>query len=293
MAIKFKPIYTCDGCGIDFENENEIRIFTGTVYDGSGTKQYLATEKMYCLKCIPLALDFENSNPQTFKIISKEEKSKTKESCPEIIELKNEIKQINNRLAKINSQNQEFKTFIKKSKIYDDKNLIKLAEDIEKDLDEKMKDVEKYIEDPTQIENEDSIENITEQLNEDEIIQQPEDILTIEDFFKDSGEYEVYCKIEGDIHLNKVMKMCSCKTEDQLNQLVKPNNIKEIYYSIKKYINFEDLNDPLVGPKVETPDKIKIIKQIMFGIPDIIAVDGTILEDFKDYAFIKIDRKDS
>lgn len=64
MPVKYKPLYCCDGCGNEFEDSNKVRIFESVVKSGDETKIYIQTG-MYCIECIPLALDFKNENPET------------------------------------------------------------------------------------------------------------------------------------------------------------------------------------------------------------------------------------
>ena len=68
MVLKYKPLYQCDGCSLEFEDPDKVRIFESLVKNGNQTKQYIETG-MFCLDCIPLALDFSNQNPETVKII--------------------------------------------------------------------------------------------------------------------------------------------------------------------------------------------------------------------------------
>ncbi len=69
MAIKFKPLYCCEGCGIDYEDSDQVRIFFGIVKNGDETKEFIQSQKMFCLSCLPLALDFENKVPETVQIV--------------------------------------------------------------------------------------------------------------------------------------------------------------------------------------------------------------------------------
>lgn len=68
MGVKFKPLYSCDGCGEDHEDPDKVRIFESIVKSGDESKQYIKSG-MFCLSCIPLALDFENKVPETVQII--------------------------------------------------------------------------------------------------------------------------------------------------------------------------------------------------------------------------------
>jgi len=68
MGVKFKPLYSCDGCGEDHEDPDKVRIFESIVKSGDESKQYIKSG-MFCLSCIPLALDFENKVPETVQIV--------------------------------------------------------------------------------------------------------------------------------------------------------------------------------------------------------------------------------
>jgi hypothetical protein len=75
MGIEYRAYYRCDGCSTEFEDSDKVRIFKGIVVSGDGTKIYIQPEKMYCLSCIPLALDFENTVPETVQIIEQKEEN--------------------------------------------------------------------------------------------------------------------------------------------------------------------------------------------------------------------------
>jgi hypothetical protein len=72
MVKIFRPIYQCDGCSTEFEDADKVRIFKGIVRNGNESIQYIQSEQMYCLNCLPLALDFENSYPETTQIVKPE-----------------------------------------------------------------------------------------------------------------------------------------------------------------------------------------------------------------------------
>ena len=68
MAKLFKPLYQCEGCSETFEDPDKVRTFESLVKNGDQTKQYIETG-MFCLSCLPLALDFENKVPETVQIV--------------------------------------------------------------------------------------------------------------------------------------------------------------------------------------------------------------------------------
>ena len=43
MVLKYKPLYQCDGCSLEFEDPDKVRIFESLVKNGNQTKQYIET----------------------------------------------------------------------------------------------------------------------------------------------------------------------------------------------------------------------------------------------------------
>jgi len=57
MSKKYKPIYECDNCHIEFEDSKKVRCFTNYVTDGENKLMFIDKfEAMYCLECIPKIL---------------------------------------------------------------------------------------------------------------------------------------------------------------------------------------------------------------------------------------------
>jgi len=93
MAIKLKQIYICDGCGSEFEQPDQIRIFN-EVWNGDKTKSFIRPNQMYCSDCTNIVLDFENKIPETVIILNnKKEKYIRNKKVEDIIE-KEEVEDI-------------------------------------------------------------------------------------------------------------------------------------------------------------------------------------------------------
>lgn len=106
MAVKFKPIYICEGCSAETEDPDQVRIFSGTIVNGDGTKQFISSEKMYCLNCIPLALDFENVVPETVEIITEPQKNSikpTESQLKDLDEIETDLSDIKQTYTKLRS----------------------------------------------------------------------------------------------------------------------------------------------------------------------------------------------
>ena len=116
MGIIFKAYYQCCGCGIEFDNPDKVRNFKGTVENGDRSKIFIQEEKMYCVDCLPLALDFENKCPETVKIVAPEEqKLEQEKNTNKISDLENKIININKQyLETLEFQQKEIKALSKK-----------------------------------------------------------------------------------------------------------------------------------------------------------------------------------
>ncbi|MCK9293171.1 hypothetical protein M0P25_03790 [archaeon] len=277
MPVKFKPIYSCEGCGKDFEDENLVRTFKGYLTNGNGTRRYISSEKMYCLECLPLAVDVKNELPETVEIINEKNIKEIKiESFDEIkgtkIEqdynnLKNEIKELQTSIRILTHQLENSKQDQTYGPIKVKLNFPEISEDeiIKSEPLEKITNEEEFpVEPPEELSFEAS-----------EIEEEKE--LTIQDYYKDVGEYLVLQKINSEEHENVLMKKCGCSSIDDLKKRLGNTNYKDLYYPLEKFIELE-VFESIVPSSIH--DYVFKIKNIMFGIPDIVKIKGHIFEEW-------------
>ena len=103
MGLIHKAYYQCDGCGAEFQDSDQVRMFEGLVKNGEGNKIFIQNNKMYCLNCLQYALDYENKVPETVEILNQQELEKQIESKEKPItmsDLENKFMEINTQYLK-------------------------------------------------------------------------------------------------------------------------------------------------------------------------------------------------
>jgi hypothetical protein len=327
MALKFKPIYMCDGCGNELENPDEIRIFPGNITNGSKNKKYSSDEKMYCLNCIPLALDFKNETPETVKIIDdaviKEQEQKPK-SCPELDKIKKQLGILERTIEQL-KRNKKEKIYVEvppESKTYGPlkndipfKTLTKLTEEEFPELDKDILD-EEYVIDKNKAvldENiidpdEEDVELLESSIDDDEdeekiieldnpIEEKFEDPLIkhFKDFKESPDDYEVFHRINTEMDKFNMIEWCQCKDLNGLIKVLQPHLPENVYYPIKQYVS-EKAISAFITSDIETPlavteNKVNTVENILFGVPNIVNRSGFVIKDYDNYIFIRKDDK--
>ncbi len=294
MVLKYKPLYSCDGCGIDFEDANKVRIFESRILNGDQTKQYVESG-MFCLDCIPLALDFENKNPETVKIIDPikalaDKEEQFKENYQKIVDKLAEDKYIgteneifNLELEKTMKDIELIKSWIKKhnkssdpifqismydqkGKHHDNSNYpaksllpeIELTEVVKEEIEQKVFDeITSKEEQLSSQEPETTNEIINSETEEDEIDQ----------FGEESGDYLILRLIDDEITEMKFAQKNNYKNLRDLRATCGNKPLIGLYYSINRFVD-----DPNIGGDYNSNYKptIKIINKMFFGIPSIV-----------------------
>jgi len=283
MPIKFKPIFICEGCGDEIEDPNQIRIFNGDITDGNKNKLYSNSEKMFCLNCIPLMLDFKNENPPTIQTIDDKINSETMchNTNPIIESLQNELSDVENRLKNI------------------DDSILVLFENIEQTsqniqfLIEKLKPLDIYgkikdsmIPHDTQIIQE-LVSKLENSNNKDDETQNSV-IHENDEIFDDIGDYLVLFRITSNEKiLSDVLRQCYRENIEDLEKILGKNiNVKEVFYPINKYVSKEVYQDiekegyvGFVKMKHVYESKITMIDKFLFNVPNIIKVNALIADN--------------
>lgn len=257
MAKLFKPLYQCDGCGETFENPDDVRIFESLVKNGEETKQYIKTG-MFCLSCIPLALDFENKVPETVVFID-----------PKNITNKEETgESLNNKLVEIETdQKLIIDTIRKHSKLLNkllNQEIIHEPTIIEEIIDK---------EEPTPT----IIEDHTPIITEEEIspLEIEKDVFSLLNIEK-NGKYLVLHVINDEDSEKEFGQKYGYDNIDPLRSACGRSSLIGLYYSDNEYVNSTDIEDSpgYIG-------SINIINKIIYGIPNIILREAQIYPDLR------------
>lgn len=233
MGVRFKPVYMCEGCGAEFETEDSVRLFKGTVENGNGTKVFIQIDKMYCLNCLPLALDFENNTPETVQIVDQSEQKfeEIKQSKTSTEDILCKIEEFNTHYQKIleSQQNQINELF----------NIPRKEEVVVEEKEEEIVQ-EEFIEEP-------------EEEPFDEIIPT-----------QSQGKYVVLYKILTPENENEFAKRYNYKDIKTLRQGKYNDSLIGLYYSRDGYI--DNLN---FGYEYRQ-ETVKVVNKMFFGIPNIV-----------------------
>jgi hypothetical protein len=307
MGIIFKAYYQCCGCGIEFDNPDKVRNFKGTVENGDRSKIFIQEEKMYCVDCLPLALDFENKCPETVKIVAPEEqKLEQEKNTNKISDLENKIININKQyLETLEFQQKEIKALSKKlinfEKSSSQKTSEQMVDDILREEARKfMGSVNETIPDDWPKPNEligkdESSETIIGEvvsvngedielettLEEPEITKEIKDSETEQSVLGDSiplkafGKYLVLYEIKSEANESDLAKRCGHKDVKSLRETCGNKSLMGIYYSIDKFI--DDLNEIGDDYRQET---VKVINKIFFGVPNVVERKAYIYPDY-------------
>ena len=279
MGVKFIPRYACDGCGIEFEDPDKVRIFESLVKNGDQTKQYIENG-MLCLDCIPLALDFKNENPETIKII---------EPIKALADTEDQFEKQYYKIIEILNLDSIIKALIEKIEnhkhITPDHDHVKILELYDKI--QKLEVVKSYNENT--MKEEWDIKDITpkETIQEDwphpsELVgkenqepqEEPETINEInnsetddvlDNFGEDNGTYLILKLIDNESAERKFAQKNNYKDVKDLRATCGNKPLIGLYYSINRFV--DDPND--IG-EFDKQANTKIINKIFFGVPSIV-----------------------
>lgn len=294
-AIRFKPIYTCEGCGTEFETIDSVRIFKGVVKNGNETKIFIIEDAMYCINCIPLILDFKNECPETVKIINKltpEEPLEPKEKPITMKDIENKFVEINKQYLKtldaqqkkINELTEKLnykdklpeKTVARSEQSISRKEALKISNEILEQAEKERHEPEEIIEieqkiEESEIQSQYEPETTTENINSEteELI---EEMIPSEPF----GKYIILSKINSEASENNLAKKCGCKDIKSLRETYGNKSLMGIYYSTDKYTN--SLAIQSLEYRQET---IEVINKIFFGVPNVVQRQAFVYPDIE------------
>lgn len=292
MGVIHKAYYQCDGCGSEFQDSDQVRLFEGLVKNGEGNKIFIQNNKMYCLNCLQYALDYENTVPETVKILNDQELEKfieVKEKPITMSDLENKFTEINAQYLKNITDQQkkidELSESIKSShKIISRKEAIEISnkileqaesERMENDiLTEEAKKAVQIInsQDEFKTEKFDDISSLEPEIPNEQIDSDTEqDKISIEEltgidseYLKTSGKYLVLCQIlipEVEEYFAK--EFCKLESAKELKETIGNKSLIGTYFSTNKYLDVDDVDD-------FKPTKAKVVNKILFGIPNIV-----------------------
>ncbi len=272
--LKFKPIYTCDGCGTELENPDQIRIFAELVKNGDGTKIYIDQETMYCLNCIPLALDFENVCPGTVKIVERPELEKPTEKVVEKVvkenlitaeELEQHLSEITNRFIYVLETHQK-KIDLLLETVNSLREETSSNQEISRSIDIVVDDITTEAELKAEEESELG-KSIYKEETRDLI-----DLIPTETF----GDYILLKCIESEEDKEELAKKCGYKDVNSLNEVFGKKSPIGIYYSLDKYTNTLQILNGDYQRKT-----VKLINKILFGVPNVAEKPAYVYSDTK------------
>jgi len=302
MGLAYKVYYQCDGCGTEFKDPDQVRIFEGFVKNGEGNKIFIQDNKMYCLDCLQFALDYENIVPETVKIIDQQELKKiseVKEKPITMADLENKFAEINNQYLK--NQQKKIDQLLESLKLSEQvisrKEVIEISNKVLEQVESENNQIEphekvklnsiieiqdEFLEEGETEKNDDiislepeipneQIDSDTEQ--EDTLISQ----LTGIDkkyFLKDSGKYLVLCQILTPVAEEYfATKFCNLKDTATLREILGNRSLLGTYFSINKYIDIDSVNN--FESKIA-----KVVNKILFSIPNIVDLEVLCSDDF-------------
>lgn len=302
MVLKHRPIYQCDGCSLEFEDPNKVRIFENQILNGDQTKQYIESG-MFCLDCIPLALDFINKNPETVKIIDPikvlaDKEEQFKKDYQKIvnkltndkhigagieeelisIELRKTMKDVEIIKDWVRRHNQssdpifQISMYDQKDKHLDNSNYpaksllpeIELKEEIEQKVFDTI--ISKEIDQETSQEPEIINENNSE-IQDD----------TIDHIGEETGDYLILRLIDDEITEMRFAQKNNYKDLNELRATCGNKPLIGLYYSINRFVNDPNLDGEYNENYKPT---IKIINKMFFGIPSIVERKVFMYENF-------------
>ena len=265
MPIKLKQVYICDGCGVEFEETDNIRIFTGEVLNGDKSKSFIRPNEMYCLNCLQFALDYENKNPET--VIIKEVNTNLEEVEPQNLEsrIKNlEIFQqetvenltlVAKNIEKTVKLEKSFHNQLldleeKQNEISHQLKMFSLSERMENDiLSKEAKKSFQIIEKQNDFINEGGLENfdndtcepeIPNDINDSVTKEEPLSILEIVNMYdlKDQGNllflYQIQTLSDEELFVKEI---CNLKDVTTLKEQMGLQSLIGLYFSIEKYVD--------------------------------------------------------
>jgi predicted nucleic-acid-binding Zn-ribbon protein len=310
MGVIHKAYYQCDGCGAEFQDSDQVRMFGGSVKNGEGNKIFIQNNKMYCLNCLQYALDYENKVPETVEILNNQELEKLvepKEKPITMSDLENKFMEINTQYLKNLTDQQkqinELSESIKSTgKIISRKEAIKISNKILEQAESErmendilaeeakkavqiMKNQDEFLEEGG-IEKFDDINSLEPEIPNEQInLETEQDKISIEEltginpeYLKDSGKYLVLCRIltlAAEEYFAK--ELCKLESAEELKEAIGNKPLTGTYFSTNKYLDVGSIDN-------FRPIKAKVVNKILFGIPNI--VDLEIL-DANDFAIIE------
>jgi len=306
MGVIHKAYYQCDGCGAEFQDSDQVRMFEGLVKNGEGNKIFIQNNKMYCLNCLQYALDYENKVPETVEILNQQELEKQIESKEKPItmsDLENKITEVNTQYLKNLTDQQkqidELSESIKSTgKIISRKEAIKISNKILEQAESErmendilaeeakkavqiMKNQDEFLEEGG-IEKFDDVSSLEPEIPNEQINSETEqDKISIEEltginpeYLKDSGKYLVLCRIltlAAEEYFAK--EFCKLESAEELKEAIGNKSLIGTYFSINKYLGIDDIDN-------FRPIKAKVVNKILFGIPNIVDLEILSVDDF-------------
>ena len=306
MGLIHKAYYQCDGCGAEFQDSDQVRMFEGLVKNGEGNKIFIQNNKMYCLNCLQYALDYENKVPETVEILNQQELEKQIESKEKPItmsDLENKITEVNTQYLKNLTDQQkqidELSESIKSTgKIISRKEAIKISNKILEQAESErmendilaeeakkavqiMKNQDEFLEEGG-IEKFDDVSSLEPEIPNEQINSETEqDKISIEEltginpeYLKDSGKYLVLCRIltlAAEEYFAK--EFCKLESAEELKEAIGNKSLIGTYFSINKYLGIDDIDN-------FRPIKAKVVNKILFGIPNIVDLEILSVDDF-------------
>ena len=306
MGLIHKAYYQCDGCGAEFQDSDQVRMFEGLVKNGEGNKIFIQNNKMYCLNCLQYALDYENKVPETVEILNQQELEKQIESKEKPItmsDLENKITEVNTQYLKNLTDQQkqidELSESIKSTgKIISRKEAIKISNKILEQAESErmendilaeeakkavqiMKNQDEFLEEGG-IEKFDDVSSLEPEIPNEQINSETEqDKISIEEltginpeYLKDSGKYLVLCRIltlAAEEYFAK--EFCKLESAEELKEAIGNKSLIGTYFSINKYLDIDDIDN-------FRPIKAKVVNKILFGIPNIVDLEILSVDDF-------------
>jgi len=274
MAIKLKQIYVCDGCGTEYENPDQIRVFADQVLNGDKTKNFIRPEQMYCINCLPFALDFENHNPETVIKNPETNLDRSKEDNINLrLETLESFKQETLKNLELVAENIKKSTTNTKHLADNFSNLKQSIEHVKKEFEDFVNNQDKFLEEGgTESFDSSSLEpEITNEENDSVTAQEElsiDNLLEIDpECLKDSGEFLVLCQIKTPA-LEKYFAKEVCKYDklDTLKEVMGNKSLMGVYFSTNRYLDVDDIS----GFRQKTA---KVINKIIFNIPNINELD--------------------
>jgi hypothetical protein len=308
MGLAYKVYYQCDGCGTEFKDPDQVRIFEGSVKNGEGNKIFIQDNKMYCLDCLQFALDYKNIVPETVKIIDSQELEKiseVKEKPITMVDLENKFMEINNQYLKnLTDQQKKIDQILESLKspeqVISKKEAIEIPNKTLKQIEsERMKNnnqIEPYEKDKLN-----SIIEIQDEFLEEGETEKFDDIISLEPeipneqidsdteqenilisqltgidrrYLKDSGNYLVLCQILTPAAEEYfATNFCNLKDTATLHEILGNRSLLGTYFSINKYIDIDNIDN--FESKIA-----KVVNKILFGIPNIVNLEVLCSDDF-------------